>query len=487
VAEKWTDLLQLEFANQGEMESAVGMETVLFGGPPEIGNVLKLANSQIGFMTIFAHPLFQNVTDLVPAMGFASAEILNNKGVWSTKLEQEKRIEQLKRDNELGDGGAISPRTQSPVAQNRKRLLEHQHPGQEKEATGYFPPSPLRNVAEPPPSQERSNHPPRRNSLHLQTGSETKPSERRRSSAGAPVVTAMPGNAPVAGSGNSPTSRRSSGAFSGGNVNLKPQTPPLQTRPSNTVPTSQLQLGDSDHSTTSTVMQGKSENEAPRQIPHYDGTDETETDASAPNTSLDSDASGPGSSSHQYQSSTSTTSPFFPFTFATSRPSEPTRTVRPSTYNQVTFCGDRASVPSSSNTNFDRTSMATSGATSASTTDVGTRATMGTLSPSTEATSVVSAESEGGQMSERTEGIRSRHEGGLDFEARRSRAASAPTRFPLFPHRGSRESSKQDVRTTVFGHENLNGDLFSKGGTVPRRRSRMRLAFWKKRSDSEIE
>src|ERR1700733_12819526 len=137
VAEKWTDLLQLEFANQGEMESAVGMETVLFGGPPEIGNVLKLANSQIGFMTIFAHPLFQNVTDLVPAMGFASAEILNNKGVWFTKLEQEKRIEQLKLDSEFGDGGAISPRSQSPVEQNRKRLLEHQHLSKEKEAPSY--------------------------------------------------------------------------------------------------------------------------------------------------------------------------------------------------------------------------------------------------------------------------------------------------------------------------------------------------------------
>ena len=487
MAEKWTDLLQLEFANQGEMESAVGMETVLFGGPPEIGNVLKLANSQIGFMTIFAHPLFQNVTDLVPAMGFASAEILNNKGVWFKKLEQEKRIEQLRLDSELGDGGAISPRSQSPVAQNRKRLLDHQHLSQEREATSYFPTSPLRNVAEPSPSPERLDRSPRRNSLHLQTGSETKPSERRRSSTGTPIVTTMPSNALIAGSGNSPTSRISSGALSGGNINLKPQTPPLQTRPNNTVPTSQLQLGDSDHSTTSTVMQGKSENEAPPQISHHDGTDEREADASAPNTSLDSDASGPVGGSRQYQSSTSTPPPFSPSTFATSRPSEPTKTVRPSTYNQVTFCGDRVSVPSSSNTNFDRTSMATSGATSASTTDIGTRATMGTLSPSTEATSVVSAESNGGQMSERTEENVNRREGDPDFEARRSRAASAPTRFPLFPHRGSRESSKQDVRTTVFGHENLNGDLFSKGGTVPRRRSRMRLAFWKKRGDSEIE
>ena len=463
------------------------METVLFGGPPEIGNVLKLANSQIGFMTIFAHPLFQNVTDLVPAMGFASAEILNNKGVWFTKLEQQRRIEQLRLDSEPGDGGAISPRSQSPVEQNRNRLLEHQHLSQEREATGYFPPSPLRNVIEPPPSQEHSGRSLRRNSLHLQTGSETKPGERRRSSTGAPMVTAMPDNAPAAGSDNSPTSRRSSGALSGGNINLKPQTPPLQTRPSNAVPTSQLQLGDSDHSTTSTVMQGKSENDAPRQISHHDGADEREADASTPSTSLDSDASSPGGSSHQYQSLTSTTPPFSPFTFATSRPPEPARTVRPSTYNQVTFCGDHASAPSSSNTNFDRTSMATSGATSTSTTDIGIRATMGMLSPSTEATSVVSAESDGRQMSERTKENLGRRERDPDFEARRSRAASAPTRFPLFAHRGSRESSKQDVRTTVFGHENLNGDLFSKGGTVPRRRSRMRLAFWKKRSDSGVE
>jgi 3',5'-cyclic-nucleotide phosphodiesterase len=486
VAEKWTQLLQLEFANQGEMEEAVGMETVLFGGPPEIGNVLKLANSQIGFMTIFAHPLFQNVTDIIPAMGFAPAEILTNKGVWFTTIEHEKRKKELRRDSDLGDGGAISPRSQSPVAPNRKRLLAHHHPGEEKEATSYFPASPLKNVTEPSSSQEHSDRSLSKNALYLQTGSEMGAAERGCTSFKPPLATAMPGNAPVAGSGNSPTSRRSSGAFSGENKSIKPQTPPLQTsRPSNTVPTSQLQLGDSDISTGSTIKQGSSENEAPRQVPQSDGTDERVADASAPGTSLDSDASGLGGNPRQYQASTSTSPPFSPFTFATSRPSEPTRTVRPSTYNQVTACGDRASVPSLSNTNFDRTSMATSGATSASTTDIGTRATMGTLSPGTEATSVISGESDGGRPSEHTDDNLSRHEGERDFEARRSRAASAPTKFPLFTHRGSRESSKQDVRTTVFGHESLNGDITAKGGMMPRRRSRLRLAFWKKRGDSD--
>ena len=72
VAERWTHLLQQEFASQGEMENQIGMETTLFGGPPEIGNMMKLANGQIGFMSMFAHPLFANVTDVIPAMGFAA-------------------------------------------------------------------------------------------------------------------------------------------------------------------------------------------------------------------------------------------------------------------------------------------------------------------------------------------------------------------------------------------------------------------------------
>lgn len=119
VAEKWTYKLQEEFAHQGEMENNIGMETTLFGGPPEIGNMLKLANGQIGFMTIFAHPLFANVTDVIPAMGFAAEEILTNKGVWFTRAEHEKQVKLLEKRG-VRDGGGISPRSQSPVEGHRR-------------------------------------------------------------------------------------------------------------------------------------------------------------------------------------------------------------------------------------------------------------------------------------------------------------------------------------------------------------------------------
>ena len=122
VAEKWTYKLQDEFAHQGEMERNIGMETTLFGGPPELGNMLKLANGQIGFMTIFAHPLFANVADVIPAMSFAAEEILVNKGVWFTRAEHEKQKKVLSQRGGIGDGG-VSPRSQSPVDPHRKPLV----------------------------------------------------------------------------------------------------------------------------------------------------------------------------------------------------------------------------------------------------------------------------------------------------------------------------------------------------------------------------
>jgi len=217
VAEKWTHLLQKEFAHQGEMENAVGMETTLFGGPPELGNMLKLANGQIGFMTIFAHPLFANVSDVIPAMSFAADEILTNKGVWFTRAEQEKRKEALRRESGHTEGGSISPRSQSPSAGFRKSLTAHN----DKEGATHFS-SPLRNPVEAPGQ--------------MRTGTTTPPSQSRKSSHAAVAGLPIPGNEAVT------ASRRSSGASKTG---LKaPQRPSLENRRSNNSNSSQRQLND---------------------------------------------------------------------------------------------------------------------------------------------------------------------------------------------------------------------------------------------------
>jgi hypothetical protein len=73
------------------MEEELQMPSCLFGGPPVQDDMIKLGESQIGFMNIFARPLFEAVTDILPAMRFAVDEILINKGIWETKIDQEKQ------------------------------------------------------------------------------------------------------------------------------------------------------------------------------------------------------------------------------------------------------------------------------------------------------------------------------------------------------------------------------------------------------------
>ncbi|KAJ5712852.1 uncharacterized protein N7483_010033 [Penicillium malachiteum] len=114
VAEKWTQILQEEFANQGEMEKEVGMETALFGGPPELGNIYKLATGQIGFMSIFALPLFEGVSDLLPQLQFTAEHIRSNKGQWQQHANDELRKQGLRIEDSTRDVG-VSPRSQSPA------------------------------------------------------------------------------------------------------------------------------------------------------------------------------------------------------------------------------------------------------------------------------------------------------------------------------------------------------------------------------------
>lgn len=118
IAEKWTKILQEEFANQGEMEKEVGMETALFGGPPELGNIHKLATGQIGFMSIFALPLFEGISDLLPQLQFTAEHIRRNQAQWQEHADNELRKQGLPIEGhaEL----ALSPRSRSPVKEEEE-------------------------------------------------------------------------------------------------------------------------------------------------------------------------------------------------------------------------------------------------------------------------------------------------------------------------------------------------------------------------------
>ncbi|KAL5113905.1 3',5'-cyclic-nucleotide phosphodiesterase [Pleosporales sp. CAS-2024a] len=105
-AAKWANILTDEFSNQGLMEQELEMPSCLFGGPPVRDDMIKLGESQIGFMNIFACPLFEAVTDILPAMRFAVDEILANKTVWEKKIEQER---QKKRKHPNFSLGKLAP------------------------------------------------------------------------------------------------------------------------------------------------------------------------------------------------------------------------------------------------------------------------------------------------------------------------------------------------------------------------------------------
>ncbi|KAF7712549.1 Uncharacterized protein PECH_004090 [Penicillium ucsense] len=156
IAEKWTQILQEEFANQGEMEKEVGMETALFGGPPELGNIYKLATSQIGFMSIFALPLFEGVEDLLPQLRFTGEHIRSNQAQWQQFATQEMMRKKGLRLEDSSEA-AISPLSRSPI-------MTPAEPVESSESTPRAVPSDAeldRKESDSPASSDRTESQPR--------------------------------------------------------------------------------------------------------------------------------------------------------------------------------------------------------------------------------------------------------------------------------------------------------------------------------------
>lgn len=93
------------------MEQDLGIPSALYAAP--VREIVELGKSQIGFMNMFAIPLFQGVTDVMPDMEFTVNELHLNKSTWEGKIQEEQaKARQDSDDSGLMDG-VFSPRTMS--------------------------------------------------------------------------------------------------------------------------------------------------------------------------------------------------------------------------------------------------------------------------------------------------------------------------------------------------------------------------------------
>jgi len=106
------------------MEKEVGIESTLFGGPPELGSIIKLAHSQNGFMNIFARPLFEAVSDILPTISFAVDEMKANTDIWTNKIEQVKAKDKSMNKTATADD-ILSPRSRSPNLSSSQPEASH--------------------------------------------------------------------------------------------------------------------------------------------------------------------------------------------------------------------------------------------------------------------------------------------------------------------------------------------------------------------------
>lgn len=104
-------ILTDEFARQASMERDLAIPSALFA--PPVREIVELGQSQVGFMNMFAIPLFQGVTDVMPAMQFCVDELQRNRKIWEEKIEVEQAKQRKDSEDSVTKDGAFSPRNLS--------------------------------------------------------------------------------------------------------------------------------------------------------------------------------------------------------------------------------------------------------------------------------------------------------------------------------------------------------------------------------------
>lgn len=102
-----------EFSRQATMENDIGIPSSLVSQPKK--DFLSLARAQLGFMNMFAIPLFQGIADVLPAMQYTVDELEKNKALFEKTVEEIPGMEEQRRKRLVE--GVLSPRSLSLAIQ----------------------------------------------------------------------------------------------------------------------------------------------------------------------------------------------------------------------------------------------------------------------------------------------------------------------------------------------------------------------------------
>ncbi|KFA74954.1 hypothetical protein S40288_02222 [Stachybotrys chartarum IBT 40288] len=116
-AVKWMHILSEEFSRQASMEDELDIKSSLMAAPKK--DLLSLVTAQLGFMNMFAIPLFQGVADIMPGLQYSVDQLEMNRSRFERTVQEEK-AKLLKEDPQikrLRKEGTLSPRTMSFVGE----------------------------------------------------------------------------------------------------------------------------------------------------------------------------------------------------------------------------------------------------------------------------------------------------------------------------------------------------------------------------------
>ncbi|KAI1353064.1 hypothetical protein F5Y01DRAFT_67179 [Xylaria sp. FL0043] len=138
---QWMNILCDEFSRQAAMEEEIGIKSSLIQPPKK--DFQSLAKAQLGFVKLFAIPLFQGVAEVLPQMQYTVSEVEKNTGHFEKALEKiplmaeeggklltqqpldldiMKLVESLALDEEYSIG--TQPTDLIPVLSNQTRMRE---------------------------------------------------------------------------------------------------------------------------------------------------------------------------------------------------------------------------------------------------------------------------------------------------------------------------------------------------------------------------